>query len=132
MSGSACVWSWKQNIKFSVELHLTPQEGVLPLLDALREKREPFFETFCSEPQNQSNVYIASHRKSPEDRLSSSEEHQIYILNNAVQQPAAISSEDKIKVQTFLFLYRIASVYILEDRFSHPGCFPHITAHVNT
>lgn len=61
---------------------MTPQEGVL---DALRKERARCFETFCSEQQNQSDVYILADSKSPEkDTLISSEEYQLRILNNAV------------------------------------------------
>lgn len=61
---------------------MTPQEGVL---DALRRERARCFEAFCSEQQNQSDVYILTDSKSPEkDTLSSSEEYQLRILNNAV------------------------------------------------
>jgi len=63
----------------------------------LLRKRAGCFETFCSEQQNQSNVYIPTHSKSPEkDRLSSREEHQLRVLSNAEQQPAANSDEDGV------------------------------------
>lgn len=102
------------------------------LLDALM--KEPVVsETLCSEQLNQSDVYIPADGKIPEkDRLSSSEECQLHILNNAVQQPAANSNEGEVKVQTFLFTYRIAFVSVSEDRFSHTICFLYITAYMNT
>lgn len=103
--------------KFPVELHLFPQEGELLCL-MLSGKRACCFQTFCSEQLNQSDVCIPAHSKSPgKYRLNSSEKCQLHILNNIyVQQPAANSYEDKVKVQTFLFPYRVALVSVAADR----------------
>lgn len=76
----------------------------------------------CSE-QNQSSMCVLAHSKSPEDRLRSSEEWQLHVLNNAIKQPAANSNEDEVTVQTFLFPYRIALISVAENRVYHPGCF---------